>query len=648
VLEQLTNVLVIEDNPGDADLIRALFEEASGERFNVETADRLQTGLRRLSLGAVDLVLLDLSLPDSQGIATLHAAVQAAPEVPVVVMTGLDDEALALEAMKQGAQDYLVKGRVGSVLLARTARYAIERSRSQRTLRESHRLTQQLVDTLYIYDSAHQRIVYGSPRFCALLGEDPNGIASTRPSLSKELVHPEDRSRFAKHIETLSGADAPEEVEGQFRIKIANGNWRWLQARETVFTRDAGRPSLILGTAYDVTKQKELEERVAELEEQARQLQAPPANSGIQARYSELDDFAPDMMALVDMVSGKVVQCNEAFAEAAGQRKEDLLGRTREEISHSGASETVRAALAAVETETETDLMLLRPDGSQVRLLHRATPVRDEVGRVVAKRAVWRDVTEIRRVEQAMAQQSQELARAQADLADFAYIASHDLKEPLRGISNYAGFLLEDHADTIDEKAKVRLETIVRLAKRQEELVDTLLHYSELGTGEAARKRVDLQTVLQRAIDLLQPLARQANADIRVAKPLPTIECDAALVLELFSHLISNAIRFNDKAQKRVEIGFESAQEKGPGPGLPAAPFVFHVRDNGIGISEKHRAAIFQFLKRLHGRDEYGGGVGAGLAIVGKIVEKHRGKIWLQSDPGEGTTFYFTLQGEGN
>jgi len=97
-----------------------------------------------------------------------------------------------------------------------------------------------------------------------------------------------------------------------------------------------------------------------------------------------------------------------------------------------------------------------------------------------------------------------------------------------------------------------------------------------------------------------------------------------------------------------VNICFELAQEKGPGTGLPSATFVFHVRDNGIGIIEKHRAAIFQFLKRLHGRDEYGGGVGAGLAVVGKIVEKHQGKIWLQSNPGEGTTFYFTLQGEGN
>jgi PAS domain S-box-containing protein len=460
-------------------------------------------------------------------------------------------------------------------------------------------------------------------------------------------VHPDDRARFANHLRTLSGSGAPEEVEGQFRIKIANGNWRWLQARETVFTRDAGRPSLILGTAHDVTEQKVLEARVAELEEQARQLQASPANAGRQAHYSELDDFAPDMMALVDMVSGKVVQCNEAFAEAAGQRKEDLLGRTREEISHSGVSETVRAALAAVETETETDLMLSRPDGSQVRLLHRATPVRDDAGRVVAKRAVWRDVTGIRRVEQAMARQAQELATAQAELADFAYIASHDLKEPLRGISNYAGFLLEDHTDTLDDKAKARLETIVRLAKRQEEIVDTLLYYSQLGTAEVARRRVDLQSILQRAIDSLQPLASQANAEIRVTAPLPTIECDGSLVLELFTHLISNAIRFNDKAQKRVEIGFEAAQDKVLGTGLPGAPFVFHVRDNGIGISEKHRATIFQFLKRLHGRDEYGGGVGAGLAIAGKIVEKHRGKIWLQSHPGEGTTFYFTLQQEG-
>ncbi len=654
MFEQFTNVLVIEDNPGDADLIRALFHEAAREQVQVETADRLKEGLSRLSLGGIDLVLLDLSLPDSQGLATLHATVQAASEVPVVVMTGFDDEAMALDAVKQGAQDYLVKGRVGAGLLARTCRYAIERCRGQHTLRESHRLTQQIVDILYIYDAAEQSIIYGSPRFCALLGIDPNQIASTRPCLSKDLVHPEDRGSFAQQLETLSKTAGEEAVEGHFRIKAADGNWRWLQARQTVFTRTSGRKAdLILGTAQDITEQKRLEEEVTDLQQRLRQFGGSTASGGGSSSYTDLDDHSPDMMALLDMVSGKVVRCNQAFAEAIGRRKEDLIGLSGAELQVLGEASSARPALVAMQqgAEAEMECRFSRADGTTIDVVRQEIPVRDESGRVVAKRATWRDVTDRKRAERRIEQQAQELARTQAELADFAYVASHDLKEPLRGILNYAGFLLEDHGATLDEKARGRLETIVRLAKRQENLVDTMLHYSDLGSAEVERRPADLQTVLLKVLDSLQPAVRKAGVDIRMPQRLPTVECDATLVLELFYHLITNAIKFNDKPEKWVEISFEPGK---PGAAMNpsaagvrnGAPPVFYVRDNGIGVGEKHRATIFRFLKRLHGRDEYGGGVGAGLALVRKIAEKHGGKVWLDSSPGQGTTFFFTLRPE--
>ncbi len=652
MFEQFTTVLVIEDNPGDTDLIRALFHEAAGEQVQVEGAERLQEGLGRLSLGGIDLVLLDLSLPDSQGLGTLHATIQAASEVPVVVMTGFDDESTALDAVKQGAQDYLVKGRVGAGLLARTCRYAIERAKSQRTLRESHRLTQQIVDILYIYDAAEQRVIYGSPRFCALLGIDPSRISSTRPCLTKDLVHPDDHESFARQLETLSKTAGEEPVEGSFRVKAADGTWRWLQARQTVFTRIGGkRADLILGTAQDLTEQKRLEEEVANLQRSLQQGEGAAA-SAPGSGYSDLDDHSPDMMALIDMVSGKVVRCNEAFALAVGRHKAELIGLSSEELPVLAPAGPVRPDLASQQGAAATiECKFPRSDGTTIDVVRQEVPVRDESGKVVAKRATWRDVTDRKLAERKMERQAQELMRAQGELADFAYVASHDLKEPLRGILNYASFVLEDNAAALDEKARERLETIVRLAKRQESLVDTMLHYSELGNAEVARRPADLQTVLLKVIDSLQPALRKANVEVRIPRPLPTIECDATLALELFYHLVTNAIKFGDKPQKWVEIGFDPARPGRVGTvsaaGVPSGTQpVFHVRDNGIGVSEKHRATIFRFLKRLHGRDEYGGGVGAGLALVRKIVEKHGGTVWLDSNPGQGTTFFFTLHPE--
>jgi light-regulated signal transduction histidine kinase (bacteriophytochrome) len=130
-----------------------------------------------------------------------------------------------------------------------------------------------------------------------------------------------------------------------------------------------------------------------------------------------------------------------------------------------------------------------------------------------------------------------------------------------------------------------------------------------------------------------------------VPQPLPVVSCDALATGEIFTNLISNALKYNNKAEKWVEIGWLPAPE--PADGTPAGPATLFVRDNGIGIEEKHHENVFKIFKRLHGRDQYGGGTGAGLTIVKKMVERQGGRIWLESTPGAGTTFFFTLQAEG-
>ena len=240
-------------------------------------------------------------------------------------------------------------------------------------------------------------------------------------------------------------------------------------------------------------------------------------------------------------------------------------------------------------------------------------------------------------LERKVLERTRALEEANAELEQFAYAASHDLKEPLRGIHNYARFLSEDYADRLDGPGRERLQALMRLAERMDRLVDALLQFSGAGRVELVLAAADLSTVLAETLQALAGTLVERSVEVRMPAPLPVIRCDRVRVGQVFHNLIGNALKYNDKNHKWVEIGWHH----------DAGETIFHVRDNGIGIPGKHLEAIFRIFKRLHGRDQYGGGTGVGLPLVKKIVERHGGRVWVESEPGVGSTFYFTLPAQG-
>jgi two-component system, chemotaxis family, sensor kinase Cph1 len=234
-----------------------------------------------------------------------------------------------------------------------------------------------------------------------------------------------------------------------------------------------------------------------------------------------------------------------------------------------------------------------------------------------------------------LAKVNAELVQSNIELDAFAYVASHDLKEPLRGINYYASTIEEDYLPVLDAPAIAQLHALRRLTERMDNLIDSLLHYSRVGRESLAEQEVDLTDIVRSAVQLLHPRIAESSVDIRVRDPLPTVFGDPSLLEEIFVNLIANGAKYNDKVEKWVEVGALPALKDG----LP----VIYVRDNGIGISPIHAETVFQIFRRLHARDAFGGGSGAGLTITRKIVERHGGKIWFDSTPGEGTTFSFTL-----
>jgi signal transduction histidine kinase len=250
------------------------------------------------------------------------------------------------------------------------------------------------------------------------------------------------------------------------------------------------------------------------------------------------------------------------------------------------------------------------------------------------------ELSERHRAERELERRNEELQHTNRELDDFAYIASHDLKEPLRGIHNYSRFLLEDHGDRLDAEGREKLETLSRLSRRMEQIIDSLLHYSRLGRTEPVLGPVDTQALVEEVLETLAISVHEHGAEVRVPGPLPAVRGDRVLLGEVFANLITNAMKYNDKPNKQVEIGLADAHPR-------SAPDerVLYVRDNGIGIPERHIEGVFRIFKRLHARDAFGGGSGAGLTIVRKIIERQGGRIWIESAPGEGTTVFFTLQG---
>lgn len=238
-----------------------------------------------------------------------------------------------------------------------------------------------------------------------------------------------------------------------------------------------------------------------------------------------------------------------------------------------------------------------------------------------------------------------DLERSNEELDAFAYVASHDLKEPLRGIHKYAHQLLEEAA-VADAEHRTKLDGLMRLTLRMDSLLDSLLHFSRVGRAALQHEEVDLNEVLAEATEMVGARAAEGRSEFAVPRPLPAARCDRVRCREIFVNLLSNALKYNDQPEKRVEIGYITPDEDHPRPGCPdgsACHAIYYVRDNGIGIHPKHHGQVFKMFKRLHGRDEYGGGTGAGLTIVKKLVERHHGQVWLDSAPGAGTTFYFTL-----
>lgn len=328
------------------------------------------------------------------------------------------------------------------------------------------------------------------------------------------------------------------------------------------------------------------------------------------------------------------VYCNAAFEKITGYATEEVLGqncRFLQGTDHRQPGlDAIRQAIRQG-TEAKAELRNYRKDGSPFWNELYIAPVKDQQGRLTHFIGIQTDITERKHQETELARKTRELAQSNAELQQFAYVASHDLQEPLRMVASYTELLGKRYKGKLDQDADEFIGYAVGGAIRMQRLIHDLLEYSRVGSERKSFEQTDCEVVFQQVLDNLSASIRDRHAEV-THDPLPIVHANPTHLTQVFQNLIGNALKFQGESPSKIHVGAKA---------LPDG-WEFSVRDNGVGIPADQLDRIFAIFQRLHGQSEYPG-TGIGLAICKRIVEKYGGQIRVESEPGKGSTFYFTL-----
>jgi PAS domain S-box-containing protein len=490
--------------------------------------------------------------------------------------------------------------------------------RVENALRESEEkyrnLVEQSLQSLVIIQDG--RIVFVNHQAMEFGQYSEMDILSKSPGEFFRFFHPDDRPLIAQRMQDrMAGKEVPSRYEVRFIRK--DGTLLWGDLSVSIVSYQ-GRKALQV-TFIDITERKRAEEALQRSEEE----------------YRNLVERAPD--AILIHQGEKILYVNpEAVRLLGASHRDELMGHDLMSIvppSYQGwLRSTVQKTLETMESGIGPiiEIPLLRRDGNLVWTEGRGT--RTHFENKPAFQVFFRDISERRRAELELKEYAENLKRSNEDLERFAYVSSHDLKEPLRAIVSFSQILATEYKGRLEGKGDRYIRNIVEAGNRMNMLIDDLLQYSHLATKTISQKETSSTEVLDETLAMLAPQVESTAAAI-THDPLPSVWIDKSMLGTIFQNLIVNALKYRKETiPPRIHI---SAR--------PIGDMVqFSISDNGIGIESGYVPRLFVIFERLHRRDRYGG-TGIGLALVKRIIERHGGKIWVESEVGKGSTFYFTL-----
>ncbi len=460
--------------------------------------------------------------------------------------------------------------------------------------------------------SPEGKFIFVSPRWTEALGHE---IDEVEGRSFESFIHPDDVHLCTSLFEKVIVTGEPQKGV-QYRIKHRDGSWRWYTTSAAPVKDEAGNALYYVGMAVDITERQYIEEALGESER----------------RFRDMLENVKLVAGILDN-QGHLTFCNDFLLKLSGWKREEVINRDwgetfvpqdirERDMSIINRSLERRVAPSYGESEIQTksgerrtilwnNTLIINPDGS------------------TGFASIAEDITERRAAEKRSHELMQELELVNRELRDFAYIVSHDLKAPLRGIKSLAEWIYSDYYDKFDEEGKEQLTMLMKRSKRMHNLLDGILRYSRLSYNKEDNTSINLNDIVMEAIQMLGP---PDNISIIIENELPLLMLNRTRTQQIFENLIGNAIKYMDKANGEVRISCQNQGEF----------WQFSVQDNGCGIEARHFEKIFTIFQTLKPRDEYES-TGIGLTIVKKIVELYGGKIWVESKIGEGSIFHFTL-----
>ncbi len=529
-----------------------------------------------------------------------------------------------------------------------TSQDVTEQQQIEQELRENQNFIKKIADatpsiiTSYNINTGKYRFISQGIR--SLLGYEPEDVFEKGVEFLSTLIHPDDVDPInKKNADALTQANLPENedqdliVDFQYRMKRADGEYRWLHTFGTVFDRNAqGKVENILNISIDITDRIKAEETVAEQ----------------QKFISHIAEASPTILYLFDLEQNKFLYLNKEVTVVLGYTPEEILALGDKVYMYLHPDDTIKSPETYIKYKQDGAATMHQFEG---RIMSRAGEwkwlltrevvfKRNDEGKAIQVLGSALDITDRKEMEGSLSKKNVELEQSNANLEEFAYVASHDLQEPLRKIAIFGDRLLVNHADGLNEDGQMFLQKIVDSSKRMQGMINDLLSVSLL-SGDKSFQKYSLNTILNDVLQTLEFKIEAKKATVK-ADELPEAHVIPSQMRQLFQNLISNSLKFvsSDRKPEIIITHSKMKQSDLQHLGLPAdKQYVkIDVADNGIGFQNEYANKIFTIFQRLHGKFEYEG-TGIGLAICKKIVEIHEGAIFASGKPGEGSVFSIVI-----
>ncbi len=635
-------LLYVEDNLMDIELVARELARRAPE-IELEATTSLAEAQERLQAGngqRYDVVLADRRLPDGDGLSLLLYIRERSLPLAFVIITGSGDEEFVVSALKAGADDYVVKAgdyltRLPNVLttaLANYRRFATRQTRPLRVLYVEHNAQDVDLTVRHLARHApHIQLSIAHTAAEALSRLPQEGVSADVDVLLADLRLPGMNGlELIKEVREIRELDLP--------IVLVTGHG----------DEETALQALRLGATDYLPKHSGYLNRLPVTLESAFH-RVELAREEIRLRASEARLKEAQALGRIgdweyDLRTGAITWSDQVYVlfgrdPALGPLGPDEITSYCSPQEMAGLRAQAQRAIAQCE-QVQRDVEIRLPDGRIAFFATSMRPATDRHGRVVRLFGTVQDITERKTEAERLEQLVAELARSNAELERFAYVASHDLQEPLRMVASFVQLLAERYQGRLDADADEFIGFAVEGAKRMQQLLLDLLAFSCVSTRGRPPAPVNSEEVLAQVEQELSGDIEETAAQI-THDPLPIVAADRPQLVQLFSHLLANAIKFRSAEPPRIHVSARR-MEKEEGARETGGLIVFSVRDNGIGIEPQYHERIFGVFQRLHSRRDYHGN-GIGLAICKKIVERHGGRIWVESQLGQGSTFYFTL-----